>query len=134
MKSKIFSVVMAIMVATFALEAQTQKKAETCSNDEAKKEVKKGVKSDNSIVTFHISNMHGEHCQSIIEKNIGLEKGVKDLKFDLEAQKVTVVYNAQKTNVETLKKALEKLGYEAKALDSAAVEVKQVKAKCCSSK
>ncbi|MDR3326684.1 MAG: heavy-metal-associated domain-containing protein [Prevotellaceae bacterium] len=130
MKFKIFSVVMAMMVATFVIEAQTQKKAESCTNDAAKKE----VNNNNSAVTFYISNMHGEHCQSIIEKNIGLEKGVKDLKFDLEAQKVTVVYNAQKTNIETLKKAFEKLGYETKALDSAAAEVKQVKAKCCASK
>ena len=64
-------------------------------------------------ITFNVS-MHCQGCKERIEKYIPMEKGVKDLKVDLEKKEVTIVYNPQKTTVEKLKKAVETLGYVCK--------------------
>jgi copper chaperone CopZ len=145
MKVRFLTIAMAISVATFAGQAQ-EKAAENTKTEQVCKDKQKqdktgnadaqksGKKAEKAVVTFYIANMHGEHCQSIIEKNIGLEKGVKDLQFNLETNKVKVIYNPAKTNTSTLKAALEKLGYEATIVtDNASAEVKQVKPKCCAS-
>ena len=53
------------------------------------------------------------HCQSCVKKlqeNIAFEKGVKDLHVCLEDQIVAIKYDASKTNEETLKNAIIKLG------------------------
>ena len=62
-------------------------------------------------VTFIVS-MHCHGCQSKIEKNISWEKGVKDLKADLEKKTVTITYDPKRTNEEKLKKAIEKLDFK----------------------
>ena len=67
-------------------------------------------KSKREAVTFHVG-MHCASCQERIEKAIPMEKGVKDLKVDLDKKEVTVIYNPTKTTVEKLKKAIEELGY-----------------------
>lgn len=59
------------------------------------------------IFTVHI---HCDGCVAKIEKNIAFEKGVRDLVIDKETQTVKVVYNPEKTDVETLKQAFEKIG------------------------
>ena len=67
-----------------------------------KKEVK--------TVVFNV----GLHCQNRVKKvreNISFEKGVKSLEINLEKKTVTISYDPAKTNEETLKKAIEKLGY-----------------------
>lgn len=56
------------------------------------------------------------HCQSCImkiEKNIPYEKGVTDLKCDLQEQWVEVEYKNDKTNDTKLIEAFQKLGKEA---------------------
>lgn len=59
-------------------------------------------------------NLHCQDCCDKILKNIPFDKdlknGVKDLNFDLEAQTVTVTYNANKTDVPALQKAFAKIG------------------------
>ena len=74
-------------------------------------------KDKESTVMFFIANMQGDNGKSRIEKAIPLEKGVKDLIFDLEGQKLTIVYQSQKTTPESLRKSLEKMGYEVKAVE-----------------
>jgi len=64
-------------------------------------------------VTF-IVGMHCSACKEKIEKYIPLERGVEDIKVDLEKKEVTVIYKSKKTNVEKLKKAIEELGYSCK--------------------
>lgn len=52
-------------------------------------------------------------CQGCIDKiqhNIAFEKGVRDLLINKDKQQVTIVYNPQKTDIETLKKAFQKIG------------------------
>lgn len=74
---------------------------------------KKTVKNDKETVTFDVS-MTCENCQKKIEKNIAFEKGVTDLKVDLENKTVKVEYKKGQTTVDQLQKAIEKLGYEVK--------------------
>lgn len=52
-------------------------------------------------------------CQKKLEAKLPYEKGVKDLKIDLEKQTIWFSYSPDKTNKENLIKALDKLGYKA---------------------
>lgn len=58
--------------------------------------------------------LHCQDCCDKILKNIPFDKelknGVKDLEFDIEAQTVTVTYDANKTDVPALQKAFAKIG------------------------
>lgn len=75
------------------------------------------AKDKESTVMFFIANMQGDNGKSRIEKALPLEKGVKDLIFDLERQKLTIVYQPQKTTPESLRKSLEKMGYQVKMVE-----------------
>lgn len=55
-------------------------------------------------------------CQKKLEAKLPYEKGVKDLKIDLEKQTVWFLYSPKKTSKENLVKALDKLGYKAKEI------------------
>ena len=55
-----------------------------------------------------------QNCVNTIMKNIPFEKGVKDVKCDLTTKEVTVQYQKDKNNNESLKRSIEKLGYTAK--------------------
>ncbi|MDR0602884.1 MAG: heavy-metal-associated domain-containing protein [Bacteroidales bacterium] len=52
-------------------------------------------------------------CKNKIEGGIAYEKGVKTVDYDLATSKVKIVYNPQKTSVDNLCKAINKLGYTA---------------------
>lgn len=65
-----------------------------------------------SDVTF-LTSIHCKKCENKIEENLSFEKGVKDLKINLEEKTVHVRYDSTKTDVETLRKAIQKLGYTA---------------------
>ena len=58
--------------------------------------------------------LHCQDCCDKIMKNIPFDKelknGVKDIVFDMEAQTVTVTYDANKTDVPALQKAFAKIG------------------------
>ena len=58
--------------------------------------------------------LHCQDCCDKIMKNIPFDKdlknGVKDIVFDIEAQTVTVTYDANKTDVPALQKAFAKIG------------------------
>ncbi len=55
-------------------------------------------------------DLHCQGCCDKIMKNIAFEKGVKDLVCDLHGKTVTVTYDANKTDVETLLQAFAKIG------------------------
>lgn len=91
----------------------------------AQAEEEKSVKKI-SEVTF-IVGMHCQSCKERIEKNIPFEKGVKDLKVDLEKKEVTIIFNPQKTNIEKLKKAVIELGYTCERKTEQKEEIKEQK-------
>lgn len=61
-------------------------------------------------VTFKV-HLHCANCMKKVQENISFEKGVKDLHVCLEDQIVYIKYDAVKTSEETLKAAIQKLGY-----------------------
>ncbi len=67
-------------------------------------------KAKTGTVTFDVG-MNCHSCQLKIEKNIPWEKGVKDMKVDLEKKQVTIKYDPNKTDEKTLEKAIEKLDF-----------------------
>jgi len=54
-----------------------------------------------------------QSCKEKIERGLAFEKGVKDVVYDLATAIVKVTYNADKTNVENLRKEINKLGFAA---------------------
>lgn len=74
-----------------------------------KKDTKKNNKEE---VVFDVS-MTCDNCKKKIERNLPFEKGVSDLKVDLPTKTVMIVYQTNKTDLEKLQKAFEKLGYTA---------------------
>ena len=62
-------------------------------------------------VTFNV-HLHCANCVKKVQENISFEKGVKGLDVCLDHQTVTVKYDPAKTSEETLKAAIEKLGYK----------------------
>ena len=61
-----------------------------------------------------VADFDCENCAKKIRENVSFEKGVKDLHVCLEDQIVYIKYDAAKTSEETLKAAIEKLGYPVK--------------------
>ena len=70
-----------------------------------------------TVVFTTTPQMHCESCEAKIKSNLRFEKGVKDIKTDIEAQKVYVSYDPKKTTEEKLQKAFEKFGYKAEKTD-----------------
>lgn len=68
------------------------------------------------------ANLHCEKCAEKVRENVSFEKGVKDLSISVPEKTVTVTFVAEKTDTVKLKKAIERLGYNAKIL-----EIKQIK-------
>lgn len=97
MRTKIFLLVV-VMFTAFSFGAYAQDK--------------KAKKSNKEQVVFDVS-MTCHNCQKKIEKNIPFEKGVSDMKVDLDSKTVMIQYNPNKTNTGNLQKAFEKLGYQA---------------------
>ena len=55
--------------------------------------------------------MSCQNCENRIKGNIRFEKGVKNIETNLADQRVTVTYDADKTNPEKIEKAFSKIGY-----------------------
>ena len=93
---KIILATIAILFATNLVSAQSQK-------DDSKV----------AQVVFSV-NIHCHNCEQKIKENIPFEKGVKELTTDLEKKLVTITYRTDKTDKESLKKSIEKLGFTCK--------------------
>jgi Copper chaperone len=65
-----------------------------------------------------LTNIHCDNCKKKIEKNISWEKGVKDLRVDLDDKKITILYDPAKNNQEKLQAAVVKLGYTCEVANS----------------
>lgn len=76
----------------------------------------KKPKSEVKTVTFNV-NLHCKACVNKVMDNISFEKGVKDMKVDLEKHEITVKYDSTKTSVEKLAAVIEKLGYKVKVAE-----------------
>lgn len=57
-------------------------------------------------VKFKVSNMHCGNCAKRVEKALKANEAVSEVKVNLESKAVCVSYDAAKTDVETIQKAL----------------------------
>ena len=80
-------------------------------NSEASAQIIKKSKQKSEIkgVTFNVE-LHCAGCVKKVQENLAFEKGVKDLHVCMESQVIALKYDAAKTNEETLKNAIIKLG------------------------
>ena len=69
----------------------------------------KKAKAEIKEVTFNVT-IHCKNCLKKLQENLPFEKGVKDLHICMDDQVVSFKYDASKTNEETLKNAIIKLG------------------------
>ena len=108
MKKTIILTIAALMTfsVSSAYAAATEVTATSSLTD--KKPAKK--KGELKEVTFDL-HLHCENCMKKVQENISFEKGVKDLHVCLDDQTVSIKYDAAKTSEDTLKAAIEKLGY-----------------------
>lgn len=58
------------------------------------------------------THLHCENCVKKVMENVSYVKGVKDLDVSLQQQRITIKYDADKTNVTTLAAEIQKLGYK----------------------
>lgn len=112
MKKTIILLVAAVMA--FAVADFTSFAADTASAQQVatKKKNAKEIKT----VTLK-ANIHCQNCAKKVQENIAFEKGVEDLKVSVEQRQVVIKYNAAKTDVETLKNAMKKIGFPATVVE-----------------
>lgn len=109
MKKTLILTIAAFM--TFSLSSLDANAAETNETSTlTQKQKPSRKKGEVKEVTFLV-HLHCENCVKKVQENIAFEKGVKDLKVSLEDQTVAIKYDAAKTSEDTLKAAIEKLGY-----------------------
>ena len=66
-----------------------------------------------TVVLTTLPEMHCTGCEKKIKDIIRFEKGVKTIECNIDAQRVTITYDADKTKPETLINAFGKFGYKA---------------------
>ena len=72
--------------------------------------------------------------QEKVKENLRFVKGVKDIQASAETQKITVVYDADKTTVEKIQKSLEKIGYKTRLTTKEEVIKEGCHSNCCDGK
>lgn len=102
-----------------------------------------------TLVLTTTPQMHCENCENKIKNNVRFVRGVKTIDTNVEAQTVTITYDADKTTPEKIKEGFAKIGYTVKEVtpdtQSAAQPAQSVAqpaekgqqcegAKCCSAK
>ena len=66
-------------------------------------------------VTF-VTTIDCKNCVKKVEANLPYEKGIKDMKVNLEDKTIWIKYDADKTDKAKLAAAIVKLGYEAEEI------------------
>ena len=111
---KLTALLSALMLTTFTFSAIAAGNATVTMETSASMQKSSKKKAEIKEVVFNVG-LHCENCVKKVTENISFEKGVKDLKVSLEDQTVTVKFDAAKTSEETLKAAIQKLGYPVSA-------------------
>ena len=71
------------------------------------------AKDTKTVVVTTQPQMHCDSCENKIKGNLRFEKGVKEIQCDIEGQRVTITYDADKTNSEAIINSFDKFGYKA---------------------
>ena len=83
-----------------------------------------------TVVFTTTPQMHCQSCEAKIKGNLRFEKGVKNIKTDVEAQKVYITFDPKTTTEVKLQKAFEKFGYKAEKTDNDSKIPSQTDKKC----
>lgn len=75
------------------------------------------------LVLTPTPEMHCESCEKKIKGNIRFEKGVKKVETNIPKQEVTITYDPKKNNVEGLRSAMKKIGYDTKVVSDKEVKI-----------
>lgn len=76
------------------------------------------------LIVTPTPEMHCESCENKIKSNMRFEKGVTKIETSLERQEVAITYNPSKNNVEGLRKAMKKIGYDTKVVSDTELKAK----------
>ncbi|MCR4435756.1 MAG: copper chaperone CopZ [Clostridiales bacterium] len=66
------------------------------------------------IKILNVEGMSCSHCENAVKKSVGALNGVDSVTVDLKGKKVTVGYDSERVNLETIKETIEDQGYEVK--------------------
>lgn len=83
-----------------------------------------------TVVVTTTPQMHCENCENKIKGNLRFEKGVKEIETNIDAQTVTIKYDADKTSEDKLLKGFEKFDYKARVLKAGEVVQKNEDEEC----
>lgn len=72
------------------------------------------------LATFAVKQVSCHGCAEKITKRLATISGVDQVAVDLKAARVKVSFDASKTDAETIRKAIEKLGFPARLVDETA--------------
>ncbi|MBR1798435.1 MAG: heavy-metal-associated domain-containing protein [Bacteroidales bacterium] len=86
-----------------------------------------GQKQDYVLVLTPSPAMHCQSCESKIKNNMRFEKGVSQIVTSIEAQTVSITYDANKNTAEQLQKAMKKIGYDTRVVSNKPVMKKTEK-------
>ena len=109
MKKNIILVLAALM--TFSVSSSYAAAAEMTESSVLTQNQKPSKKKGEVKEVIFKVHLHCANCVKKVQENIAFEKGVKGLHVCLEDQIVELKYDSSKTSEETLKAAIEKLGY-----------------------
>jgi mercuric ion binding protein len=84
----------------------------TASAQNAKSTTSKKANANLTEVTFD-TDIHCQNCVKKIESKLPYEKGVKDMKCNVDDKTVWIQYDSRKTSPEKLAAAIKKCGYSA---------------------
>lgn len=80
---------------------------------------------DIQTVSLKVEQMECENCAAKVKENIRFEKGVKKVETDVKSRTVTLSYDADKTNTETLAKGFNKFHYTATPIKDSCCDTKK---------
>jgi Cu+-exporting ATPase len=73
-------------------------------------------------ITTHVSGMHCASCVARIEKTIGKQRGVQAVSVNFATEEARITLDASQTDVGTLSKAIEPMGYQLHAKEHVVAE------------
>ena len=64
------------------------------------------------ISNLTVNGMSCSHCENSIKKSVSELNGVDSVRVDLKSKKVSVEYDPDKVNLDTIKETIEDQGYD----------------------
>lgn len=86
-----------------------------------------------AIIKTHFNCDHCKKCETCglkFEAELYNTKGIKTYSIDEKAMTITIVYNPQKVNLQTIKTAISKIGYDADDLKADPIAYEKLD-NCC---